>query len=153
MRALLTPIVAALTATVLLIGSALADEGVVARRSRHSVRETMDRLEQAAKQRGLVVVARINHAAGASKAGLSLRPTELLVFGNPKVGTPLMQSRQEIGLDLPLKALAWEDKAGQVWLAYNDPAHLAARHGVTNRGKIIEGMTKALQALADEATK
>ena len=91
---------------------------------------TIDRLENAAKAKGLTIFARVDHAAGATSVGLPLRPTELLIFGNARGGTPLMQLAQTIGIDLPLKALAWEDAAGKTWLSYNDPAWLAARHGV-----------------------
>lgn len=85
----------------------------------------MDRLEDGVKQRGLVVFARIDHAAGASKIGKTLRPTELLIFGNPQGGTPFMECAQSVGIDLPLKALVWEDAMGKVWISYNEPAFLA----------------------------
>jgi len=127
--------------------------GLVTKRSPYPVGETMDRLERAVRDRELIVVARVDHAAAAQKAGLTLRPTQLLIFGSPKAGTPLMQSAQSVGIDLPLKALAWEDDKGQVWLAYNDPAWLAARHGVTDRAEVIRTITGALNALSDAATK
>lgn len=106
----------------------MAANGLVTLSSRHSVKDTIDRLAAAVTGKGLTVFARIDHGAGAIAAGLALRPTELLIFGNAKGGTPLMQANQAIGIDLPLKALAWEDAGGKVWLAYNDPAWLAARH-------------------------
>ena len=90
----------------------------------------MNRLDEVVKLRGLNVFARIDHAAGASKVGKPLRPTKVLIFGNPQGGTPFMECEQSVGIDLPLKALVWEDAQGQVWLAYNDPAWLAQRHGV-----------------------
>src|SRR6516225_1827663 len=90
----------------------------------------MDRLEAEIKAKGITVFARIDHAAGAAQAGLSLRPTEVLIFGNAKAGTPLMQSNQTIGIDLPLKALVWQDADGKVWLSYNAPSWLAQRHGL-----------------------
>ena len=93
----------------------MSDDGLVTIASRHPVKETIDRLEAAVKAAGISVFARIDHAAGATSVGMPLRPTELLIFGNPKGGTPLMQSRQAIGLDLPLKMLAWEDGSGKVW--------------------------------------
>jgi uncharacterized protein (DUF302 family) len=96
--------------------------------SKFSVKETIDRLASAAVSKNLVVFARIDHGAGAAEAGLPLRPTELLIFGNAKAGTPLMQAKQTMGIDLPLKALAWEDAAGKVWVTINDPAWLAQRH-------------------------
>jgi uncharacterized protein (DUF302 family) len=103
-------------------------EGLVTIASRHSVKDTIDRLESLLKTKGVTVFARIDHAAGAVSAGLPLRPTEVLVFGNPKAGTPLMQAQQSIGIDLPLKMLAWEDAAGKVTLSYNDMVWLAGRH-------------------------
>ena len=97
-------------------------------KSPHSVKETIDRFEAAAKARGLNVFLRVDHAAGAKTIGKALRPTELLVFGNPQGGTPLMECAQSVGIDLPLKALAWQDASGQVWLGYNDPQFIANRH-------------------------
>ena len=98
--------------------------------SPHSVRMTMDRLIAALNGRGIAVFARIDHAQGALDAGMALRPTVLLIFGNPKGGTPLMQDRQTAGIDLPVKALAWEDETGRVWLTYNKAAWIAARHSL-----------------------
>ncbi len=99
--------------------------------SSYGPQDTMNRLEAAVRAKGMTVFARIDHAAGATGAGLSLRPTEVLIFGNAKAGTPLMQSVQTIGLDLPLKALVWQDASGKTWLSYNDPAWLAQRHGLS----------------------
>ena len=127
--------------------------GLVAKRSLYGVTETMDRLERAVKDRDLIVIARVDHAAAAQKVGLSLRPTQLLIFGTPKGGTPLMQSAQSIGIDLPLKAVAWEDDRGQVWLAYNDPGWLVTRHGVSDRPEVVKAMTAVLEALTDAATQ
>ena len=92
----------------------------------------MNRLEKIVSQRGLNVFARIDHAAGAAKVGKFLRPTELLIFGNPQGGTPLMECAQTVGIDLPLKALVWEDASKQVWIGYDDPIYLAQRHGIEN---------------------
>ena len=114
-------------------------------------RETMDRLETTIKDRGLTVFARIDHAAGAKAAGLSLRPTELIIFGNAKGGTPLMQAGQEAGIDLPLKALVYQDAQGKVWLAYNDPHWLADRHHLPDLPNIVL-LTKLLEVLAAGAT-
>lgn len=130
-----------------------AAEGLIAVKSPHSVKVTVDRFEAAAKSRGLNVFLRIDHAAGAKKIGKDLRPTELLVFGNPQGGTPVMECAQSAGIDLPLKALAWQDAAGQVWLGYNDPQYLASRHGVRECGPVIQNLTKALAGLAREAVK
>src|ERR1700745_1646319 len=109
----------------------MAVPGLTAIKSSHSPSETMSRLEAAVKARGLTVFARIDHAEGASAAGLPLRPTEVLIFGNAQGGTPLMQAVQTIGIDLPLKALVWQDASGQTWLSWNDPAWLATRHGLS----------------------
>ena len=129
-----------------------AADGFTAVKSPHAVKETIDRLESAAKARNLVIFVRVDHAAGAQKVGRTLRPTELLVFGNPQGGTPLMECAQSAGIDLPLKALAWQDESGQVWLGYNEPQFLAARHGVPNCA-VVPNLKKALEALAGEATK
>src|SRR5580704_18845486 len=107
----------------------MSDNGLITVPSAHSVKDALDRLEAHVKSKGMIVFARIDHAASAKEVGLALRPTVLLIFGNAKAGTPLMQAHQTIGIDLPLKVLAWEDAAGKVWLSYNDPAWLAARHG------------------------
>lgn len=127
-----------------------AADGLVAVKSAQSVKETMNRLEEIVKQRGLNVFARIDHAAGAAKVGKSLRPTELLIFGNPQGGTPLMECAQTAGIDLPLKALAWEDASKQVWLGYNDPAYLAQRHGIANC-PAVEKLRKALSGISEAA--
>ena len=119
-----------LAALLVLLGSRVtAAEGLTALKSPYDARETMNRFEELAKQRGLMVFARIDHAAGAAKVGKTLRPTEVLIFGNPQGGTPLMECAQTAGIDLPLKALVWEDEARQVWLGYNEAAYVAQRHG------------------------
>jgi len=105
----------------------MAADGLTTLRSSYGPKDTMTRLEAEVKARGMTVFARIDHAAGAAGAGLPLRPTELLIFGNAKAGTPLMQTVQTTGIDLPLKALVWEDASGATWLSYNDPAWLAQR--------------------------
>ena len=134
------------------LAPAHAADGMTAVKSPHSVKETVDRLETAAKARSLVVFLRVDHAAGAQKIGRSPRPTELIVFGNPQGGTPLMECAQSAGIDLPLKALAWQDESGQVWLGYNEPQFLAVRHGAANCA-VVPNLKKALEALAAEATK
>jgi uncharacterized protein (DUF302 family) len=128
-----------------------APEGLVAVKSAHDAKATMDRFEAAAKERGLNVFARIDHAAGAQKVGKTLRPTEVLVFGNPMGGTPMMECAQSAGIDLPLKALVWEDAQGQAWLGYNDPAWIGKRHEAASC-PVIENLKKALGGLADAAT-
>jgi uncharacterized protein (DUF302 family) len=105
--------------------------GFATRPSGFEPKETMDRLAAAVAKRGAAVFARIDHASAAAKVGMELRPTELLIFGDPRAGTPLMQAAQTIGIDLPLKALVWRDAEGRTWLGYNDPAWLAERHGVS----------------------
>ena len=99
----------------------------------------------------MTVFAHIDHAAGATAAGLALNPTDLLIFGNAKGGTPLMQAVQTIGIDLPLKILVWQDAAGQTWLSYNDPHWLAKRHGIDGRRQAVSGLAGALAALAQAA--
>ena len=131
-------------------GAAAAADGLVEVKSVHPPKTTLDRFEAAAKERGLMVFARIDHAAGAQKVGKTLRPTELLIFGNPQGGTPLMECAQSAGIDLPLKALVWEDAQAQVWLGYNDPAFLAQRHGAA-ACPVVENLRKALSGLADAA--
>jgi uncharacterized protein (DUF302 family) len=108
--------------------------GLVTLKSSFTVKETVDRLVQRVEAKGLTVFCRIDHAANAVSAGLTLRPTEVLIFGNAKGGTPLMQATQTIGIDLPLKALVWEDATAQTWLGYNDPVWLTARHGIEGPG-------------------
>jgi uncharacterized protein (DUF302 family) len=104
--------------------------GLANRVSPYPVTETLDRLEAVLKSKGVKVFARIDHAAEAQSVGMSLRPTQLLIFGNPKAGTPLMRANQSIGLDLPMKALAWQDAQGQVQLTWNSPDYLTGRHGL-----------------------
>lgn len=142
-----------LTAAIALLGHALlahSADGLVSVKSPHSAQETMNRREATVKQRGLNVFARIDHAAGAMKVGKTLRPTELLIFGNPQGGTPLMECAQTAGIDLPLKALVWQDETSQVWLGYNDPAFLAQRHGVP-ACTVVENLRKALSGLIEVA--
>ena len=128
----------------------MAADGLITLQSNYAPKETMNRLETEIKAKGLGVFARINHSAGAADVGLSLRPTELLIFGNAKGGTPLMQSVQTIGIDLPLKALIWEDASGSTWLSYNDPNWLAQRHGLGDEG---DATLKAMSAAPDEVAK
>jgi uncharacterized protein (DUF302 family) len=129
----------------------MADNGLVTVKSAHSVKDTIDRLAADVTAKGMQVFARIDHAAGAKEVGLPLRPTELLIFGAARGGTPLMQAQQTIGIDLPLKGLAYEDAQGTVWLCYNDPAWLAARHHVSV-GAPTNAMAAGLAALTKHAT-
>ena len=128
-----------------------AEDNLVVKQSAHNVGETLDRLEAILKERGLTIFARIDHAAGAKKAGMEMKPTELLVFGNPKMGTPLMQSNRRVGIDLPIKVLAWQDEKDAVWIAYNDPAYLKSRHAISDRDAVFGKMAGALGKLTDLA--
>jgi uncharacterized protein (DUF302 family) len=129
-----------------------ADNGIISIKSFHDVKTTVNRLENILREKGMTVFIRINHAEGAQKIGKKLRPTELIIFGNPKVGTPLMQCGQNVALDLPQKALIYKDEAGQVWLSYNDPKYLANRHSIKECGEVIKKIEKALGNFARMAT-
>jgi uncharacterized protein (DUF302 family) len=131
----------------------MTPDGMTICLSSHGATETMERVAAAVTSRGMTVLARIDHAAAAAKVGMALRPTEVLIFGSPLAGTPLMQTAQTIGIDLPLKALVWEDDAGKTWLAYNDPSWLARRHGADlGADRILGAMADALAGVAKEAT-
>jgi uncharacterized protein (DUF302 family) len=131
----------------------MAIDGLTTIKSSLGPKDTMDRLEARVKASGMSVFARIDHAAGATSVGLSLRPTEVLIFGNPKGGTPLMQAAQTIGLELPLRVLVWQDASGDSWLSYNDPVWLARRHGITGETEMSAGkLSAALAAVALAAT-
>jgi uncharacterized protein (DUF302 family) len=129
---------------ILMASPAFADNGLVSVKSAHDVKTTADRLESKLKEKGMRVFNRINHAQGAQTAGISLRPTELVIFGNPKVGAPFMQCGQSVAIDLPQKALIWQDASGQVWLTYNDPGYIAGRHGIASCGQVINKISGAL---------
>ncbi len=131
--------------------SAIAADGLVSIKSSHDVKVTADRLEEVLKTKGMTVFTRINHARGAQKVGEKLRPTELVIFGNPRVGTPLMQCAQSVAIDLPQKALIWEDEAGQVWLSYNDPEYLVKRHAIKGCEEVIKNIESALGNFARAA--
>lgn len=138
-------------------GAASTIEGLVTLRSAHDVAATLARLTSALDAKGVTIFARIDHAAGAQSAGLALRPTTLMVFGNPAAGTPLMQQAQTAGIDLPLKALVWQDADGATYLSYDDPAWIAARHGLgpqlgSQTQRVVEGLAAALAAFARHAT-
>jgi uncharacterized protein (DUF302 family) len=132
--------------------SEVAEPELVALPSAHGVNETVKRLKSLLEQKKIQLFAHIDHAAEAKKVGLSLRPTQVLIFGNPKAGTPLMQSRQTIGLDLPLRVLVWEDEAGKVWLTYRGVKSLARQHDVANRDETVKALDDGLAALARAAT-
>ena len=129
----------------------LTDADPVTLPSAHGLAETVKRLRALIAQKGIEEFAHIDHAAGARKARLPLRPTQVLIFGNPQAGTPLMQSRQTIGLDLPLRVLVWEDQEGKVWLSYHRPSFLAQLHQVTDREEAVNSLDSGLAALARAA--
>jgi uncharacterized protein (DUF302 family) len=126
-------------------------EGLTTIASRYDPKETIDRLEAEIRARGMKVFARIDHAEGAANVGLTLAPTEVIIFGNARGGTPLMQSVQTVGIDLPLKALVWKDATGKTWLSYNEPSWIAQRHGVANAEQVVSKMAAALGAMARTA--
>jgi uncharacterized protein (DUF302 family) len=131
----------------------MSDNGLVTLPSAHDFAATLERFTAALAAKGATIFARIDHAAGAASVGLALRPTTLIMFGNPKGGTPLMQAAQTAGIDLPLKALIWQDASGDTWLSYNDPAWLAQRHALADgTATVIGNMSAALNAVAKAAT-
>ena len=138
-------------AFIFVLASALsvsAEPGLINLKSSHDVKNTADRLETVLKEKGMNIFLRINHTEGARKMGQELRPTELVIFGNPKVGTPLMQCGQTVAIDLPQKALIWQDESGQVWLTYNDPQYLATRHGIDRCKAVLDKVQNALKNFA-----
>ncbi len=126
-------------------------DGLIVKKSNYSVSETITRLENALKKKGITVALRWSHDSKAKAVGIPLRPTELLIFGNPKLGSNMFTSKQTAGIDLPMKALAWEDEKGNVWLGYNDPKYIASRHGITDRGEVVKKMSGALNKMSDIA--
>jgi uncharacterized protein (DUF302 family) len=143
----------ALTAVIWLWGvQAMAADGLTTIPSSYGPKDTTDRLEAEIKARGMTLFDHIDHAAGAAEVGLSLRSTEVLIFGNAKGGTPLMQSNQTIGIDLPLKVLVWQDASGKTWISYNDPSWLAKRHGLgPEADPTVNAMAAALSAIVGKA--
>ncbi|MCG6969160.1 MAG: DUF302 domain-containing protein [Gammaproteobacteria bacterium] len=142
-------------AVMLLIASVsvyAGDNGLISKKSKYSVTETIDRLEKALKEKGITIAMRWSHSDRANKVDIPLRPTELLVFGNPKLGSNFFTSKQTSGIDLPMKALAYEDEKGQVWLTYNDPQYIADRHGIDDRKEVVAKMSKALDNFSSVAT-
>jgi uncharacterized protein (DUF302 family) len=131
----------------------MSAEGLITIPSSHGPEQTMARLESEVKAKGLTVFAHVDHAAGAAAVGLSLLPTDLLIFGNARGGTPLMQSVQTMGIDLPLKVLVWRDAEGKTWLSYNDPGWLAKRHGLgAEAAATVKALSAALAAVTAAAT-
>ena len=128
------------------------EKGLITKKSKYDVKETIDRLQAVVKKKGITVALRWNHAEKAKGVDIPLRPTELLIFGNPRLGSNLFTSNQTSGIDLPMKALAWEDEDGQVWLTYNDPEYITKRHRIGDRDKVVKKMTGALDKLTNIAT-
>lgn len=133
--------------------SANSTDGIVRIKSANNVTTTINKLENILLNKGMTIFKRVDHTAGAKKVDLQLRPTELLIFGNPKVGAPLMLCSQTAALDLPQKALAYEDESGQVWLVYNDPVYIAKRHNTKDCDAAIQKVSNALAKFVGAATK
>ena len=125
----------------------ITDNGMIHLKSPHSVSQTLDRLEAILNKKGMPIFKRISHSKAARKNNLTLRDTELLIFGNPKIGTKLMQCAQTVAIDLPQKALAYEDSKGQTWVSYNDPAYLRQRHNIGGCGAVIDKISGALAGM------
>ena len=147
----MSKIISAFILACLFTASVAAGEGMISVKSAHSVSATADRLESILGAKGMTVFARIDHAAGAKKAGQTLLPTELVVFGNPKVGTPLMLCSRSIAIDLPQKALIWEDAAGDTWISYNDPQFLKLRHNTQGCDAVLQKVSMALGNFTQKA--
>jgi len=144
--------IAALFGVLAMAVPAAAQSGdLVTKKSAHDMAKTAERLETAIKSRGATIIAKVDHAAGAKANGLDLQPTLVVIFGNPKLGTPLMQSVQTAGLDLPLKVLVWQDAGGVVQVGYWMPAALGRAHGIKDRDEVLKTMTGALATITDEA--
>ena len=151
MKALIFAVVTLLT-TALSVNSAVAQLGLVSVRSPHDVATTIDKLTQVLEEKGMTVFGRVNHSQNAQNAELELRPTELLIFGNPKIGTPLMNCAQTVAIDLPQKMLAWQDEEGIVYLGWNDPLFLKDRHGIEGCDEVLGKVSEALSNFAKAAT-
>ena len=131
---------------------ALADNGLITIKSNHSVKDTVKQLKQALNAKGMTIFDTINHKKGAKGVGKKLRPTTVVIFGNPKIGTPLMHCSQTMAIDLPQKALIWKDDNGQVWYSYNAPQYLAQRHNIQGCEKVLNKVSNALANFAKAAT-
>jgi uncharacterized protein (DUF302 family) len=128
--------------------------GLITQASQFSAKETMERMASLIQSKGMTIFSRIDHGENATQVGLHLRPTELIVFGNPKAGTILMQDSQVSGLDLPFKALAWEDESGKTWLTYNDPAWIAERHHLSDQSSpMVNSIKKGIEAIVEAVIK
>lgn len=150
MRKIIVQLMVVLTVS-LGASSVAAQDGMIKLQSPHDVATTLDKLTSVLESKGMSVFGRVNHASNAESAGMSLRPTEVLIFGNPKIGTPLMLCSQSVAIDLPQKMLAWEDEAGEIWLGWNDPTHLKTRHAIEGCDEVLEKVTAALSNFAKAA--
>jgi len=150
MRRILVPM---LMLSLFVVPGAFAVEGLVSVKSSHGAGKTADRVERLVKERGMTLFIRIDHAKGARSVGMDLRPTEVLIFGNPKGGTPLMKCSQTAGIDLPLKMLVWEDEAGTVRVGYTDPEEMKDRFGIKGCDEVLQKMKGALKELASDASR
>jgi uncharacterized protein (DUF302 family) len=130
----------------------VAADGIVNVLSDFSVKETADRMENILNKKGMTIFKRIKHSEGANKVGIELRKTELIIFGNPKVGSPLIKCQQSVAIDLPQKALIWEDDTAKVWISYNDPRYLEKRHGISGCEEVISKIEKALATITKSAS-
>ena len=128
-----------------------AADGVVNVQSTFNVKETADRMENVLNKKGMTIFKRIKHSEGAAKVGITLRDTELILFGNPKVGSPLMKCQQSVAIDLPQKALIWQDKKGKVWISYYDPQYLKKRHNIKGCEEVLSKIDKALAGITKAA--
>lgn len=131
----------------------MGSEGVISVESDSNVKETSDRLERILKEKGMTIFNRIKHSEGAANVGVDIGETELIIFGNPKVGSPLMKCQQTVAIDLPQKALIWSDDKSKVWISYNDPRYLEKRHNITGCDSVLLKIQKALSKIAKAASK
>ena len=138
---------------VLLISIPLyAAEGMIDIESSFGVEETAERLQNVLKEKGMTIFNRVKHSDAAKNVGVELRETELIIFGNPKVGSPLMKCEQSVAIDLPQKAIIWKDSQGKVWISYNNPRYLEKRHGISNCEGVISKIEKALAGITKAAS-
>jgi uncharacterized protein (DUF302 family) len=131
--------------------TALAADGLVTKSSKHSVAITMDRIESVAKEKGMIIFARIDHGAGAEKVGLKMPAAQVMIFGNPKGGTPLMLASPSTALDLPLRVAVWEDAQGKVWVGYNSVSFVKERHSIAGKDELVKTLDGALDGITNKA--
>ncbi|MDJ0955411.1 MAG: DUF302 domain-containing protein [Arenicellales bacterium] len=134
-----------------LVVPVMAADGMISVESGYNVAETAERLEGILKEKGMKIFNRIKHSDGANSVGVQLNPTELVIFGNPKVGAPLMKCQQTVAIDLPQKALIWQDDGGKVWITYNEPSYLQSRHGISGCEEVLSKIEKALAGISNAA--